>query len=256
MAVLNTGMADYPAKMPDPVLAVNELAKNYGKKTVISGVTLTVEPGEIVALVGANGGGKTTTLRMLVGLLSPDAGAGQVLGRDVRSPETADRASIGYMTQRVALYPELSVLQNLQFRAAIFALPDAKSRIDEMVDRFGLAPYIKARADSLSGGWARRVQFASSLMNKPTLLLLDEPPAGLDSITKRNIWGHLHELAAGGTGIVISTHDLIEAEQCPKLLFYNEGVAHGPMTPAALREYGGARTLDDAVSALARSQRV
>ena len=251
MGVLSTGMAEDVSTL----LSVERLAKIYGKKTVIEDVTLNVNAGEILALVGANGGGKTTTLRMLAGLLTPNKGSGHVLGRDVCRPENADRNHIGYMTQRVALYPELSVLQNLQFRAAIFDLSDAKLRIAEIVNHFRLEPYINARADSLSGGWARRVQFAGSLISRPKLLMLDEPTAGLDIITKKDIWQELHQVAADGTGVVIATHDLIEAEQCSKLLFYDGGVAIGPMTPAELRAYSDTETLDAAISVLARDQR-
>ena len=234
----------------EPVVAVRALGKRYAGRSVIADVTLMLWPGDIVGLVGANGGGKTTTLRMLAGMLSPDSGEGQVLGADVRQPAAAVRASIGYMSQQLALYPDLTVAENLHFRRRIHRLPVAV--VAETVARFGLQPVLPQRFDRLSGGWARRVQFAATLIHRPALLLLDEPAAGLDAATRRDIWHWLDELAAGGTAIVISTHDLAEAERCPTILLYSGGRAAGPMVPATLIAASGAISLEAAVLARER----
>ncbi len=231
----------------EALVAVHGLGKRYDGVPVIAGVSLTLLPGTIIGLVGANGGGKTTTLRMLAGLLTPDSGEGHVLGRDVRQPGTAARANIGYMSQRLALYPDLTALENLHFRARIQRLPPAA--VDDVVARFGLEVVVKQRFDRLSGGWARRVQFAATLIAKPPLLLLDEPTAGIDVATRRDIWRWLEALAAGGTAIVISTHDLAEAERCAAILYYTDGGAVGPMVPAELIAATGTASLEAAVLA-------
>jgi len=231
----------------EPLVDVEGLGKRYGKRYVVQGVTLKLARGEIVGLVGANGGGKTTTLRLLAGLIRADAGRGTVLGRDIRRAHNDD---IGYMPQRLSLYPELTVHENLRFRARIHSL--SGQRIDEIVERLGITAMLDTRIEQLSGGWARRVQFAATLLPAPALLLLDEPTAGLDIVTRNYLWRWLGELAAQGHGIVISTHDLTEAERCPTIMHYANGVAEGPTTPAALIARSGTTTLEAAVAQLAR----
>jgi ABC-type multidrug transport system ATPase subunit len=235
----------------EPLVEVVGLAKKYRTRTVVRDVTLRLMPGEIVGLVGANGGGKTTTLRILAGLLRPDLGSGAVLGDDIRASATARRARIGYMPQRLSLYPELTVAENLRFRADAHGLPDARGQVEAAALRWGLAPVLTTRFERLSGGWGRRVQFAATLLHAPPLLLLDEPTAGLDVVTRTDIWRWLVELATRGHGIVIATHDLAEAERCPTILHYRDGVVEGPITPKVLIDKSGARTLEAAVAALA-----
>ncbi len=231
---------------------VEGLAKSFGERTAVSGVSMKLGPGEIVALVGANGGGKTTSLRMLAGLLRPNAGSGQVMGRDVCKPLNFGCAAIGYMTQSIALYRDLDVATNLRFRAAIHQLADVRGAVADAIATYGLGAYAATRIDRLSGGWARRVQFAATMLNRPPLLLLDEPTAGLDGVTRRDLWGWLDALKNQGHSIVISTHDLAEAERCPRIIFYDDGVATVPMAPADLRHRAGAKTLEAAIVALAR----
>ena len=235
-----------------PRIDVAGLGKSFGGQRAIAGFDLRVTGGELIVLVGANGGGKTTSLRMLAGLIAPDAGTGDVLGRDVRQPQRADRARIGFMTQRIGLYPELTVRDNLMFRARMHGLDRAGARVDEAISVHGLARYAAARAAHLSVGWARRVQFAATLLHAPPLLLLDEPTAGLDPVTREDIWEQLAALADAGHSVIVSTHDLAEAERCGRLIYFQDGEADGPMTPEALRTRGGAATLDAAVIALAR----
>lgn len=235
----------------DPLVDVTGLAKSFGGRRVVRDVSLKVMPGDLLGLVGANGGGKTTTLRMLAGMLSPDAGDGHVLGTDIRRTSTRTRHQIGYMAQRLVLYPDMTVSENFRFRARVFGLAQAADQIAATVARYGIGGVLDKRFGDLSGGWARRVQFAATLLHAPPLLLLDEPTAGLDVATKRDIWSWLTALAAGGHGIVISTHDLAEAERCPTIVHYHEGQANGPITPAALIAASGCDTLENAVVKLA-----
>ena len=230
--------------MAEPLVSVRGLGKQFGGCSVIAGVDLDVARGDIVGLVGANGGGKTTTLRMLAGLVTPSNGTGRVLGADIRRGPASARHSIGYMGQALALYTDLSVAENLRFRAALYGCDPAG-----VAARYGLEPVLGQRVETLSGGWARRVQFAATLIGDPALLLLDEPTAGLDVVTRRDIWGWLGDLAAAGHGIVISTHDLVEAERCPAILYYSGGLAEGPLHTADLLADTGAASLEDAILA-------
>lgn len=235
--------------MITPLVDVRGLAKTYQGREVVRDVAIHVGPGDLLGLVGANGGGKTTTLRMLSGLVAPDAGAGFVLGRAVRSGRM-DRRRIGYMNQRLALYPELTVLENLRFHARMHGLP-AKA-VGGALERYGLGDVAAQRFGHLSGGWARRAQFAASVIHAPRLLLLDEPTAGLDVVTRFALWDWMTQMAAAGSAVIVSTHDLAEAEQLPQIMLYRDGIAGAQTTPAALVAASGAPTLEAAVLAEAR----
>lgn len=223
------------------LVAVHDLGKSYGKRRAVAGVNLALQAGQMIGLVGANGGGKTTTLRMLAGVLKPDAGSGEVLGCDIARSDPFRRRGIGYMTQRPALYGELSVAENLAFHAAVIAPALPKVAIAAAVEAHGIGPVLEQRFALLSGGWARRVQFVAAVLHRPRLLLLDEPTAGLDVVTRRLIWHWLGDFAASGCGIVISTHDLDDAAKCDLILPYHQGLAHRAITPADfVRDAGGA----------------
>lgn len=236
----------------EPLIDVAGLAKSYAERAAVQDVSLRLVPGEILGLVGANGGGKTTTLRMIAGLLRPDAGQGSVLGEDIRKSRRDGRARIGYMAQKLALYPDLTVLENLRFRAAAYGVAEPLVRIDEVAGAYGIGDVLGQRFGTLSDGWARRVQFAATLLHAPPLLLLDEPTAGLDPATRADIWNWLERLAAGGQAIVLATHDLTEAERLPSILLYHQGRASTAMTPASLIGAMGVNTLERAVIARAR----
>jgi ABC-2 type transport system ATP-binding protein len=233
--------------MVEPLVAVRDLAKNYGLLSAVQGVDLTLNAGQMIGLVGANGGGKTTTLRMLAGVLKPDAGSGQVLGRDIGRTDPCRRQGIGYMTQRAALYPELTVAENLAFHAAVTGPALPKSLFEAAIETYGIAPVLGQRFVVLSGGWARRVQFVATILHKPRLLLLDEPTAGLDIVTRRLIWKWLADFASAGCGIIVSTHDLSDAERCELILLYHLGRAHGQVTPAEFIRRAGAQDLEEAM---------
>jgi ABC-2 type transport system ATP-binding protein len=234
--------------MADPVITVHSLAKGYRGGGGVSGVAITLAAGGLIGLVGANGGGKTTTLRMLAGLLMPDAGEGWVLSRDLRR-DPPDHCKIGYMGQRLSLYPELTATENLRFYAAAHGL--TRDAIDAAVVRYGISEVMTKRIGTLSGGWARRVQFAATLIHNPRLILLDEPTAGLDAVTRRRVWTWLDELARDGAAVVVSTHDLAEAAALPAIALFHRGVAQAVITPAALIQQTGEATLEDAVIAAA-----
>ncbi len=232
----------------EPVIAVRGLSRSYGARLAVDGINLVLGAGDVVGLVGANGGGKTTTLRMLAGLLKPSVGSGQVLGCDIMQPARAARHRIGYMTQSLALYPELTVGENLRFRADVLCCGEAGA-IAAAIEKFGLADVLSSKISELSGGWARRVQFAASVMHRPSLLLLDEPTAGLDARTRRDMWRWIAELASAGCAVLVSTHDLHEAEQCPRILHFREGRVDGPLPPSHLMQRSGSATLEAAVIA-------
>lgn len=234
---------------PSKVLVdVHGLGKRYDLRTIVENVDLTLRSGDLLGLVGANGGGKTTTLRMLAGLLRPDYGYGTVLGFDIRSASPGLRSHVGYMSQRLSLYPDLSVLENLRFRADVQGVPWQKV-VEELADRFDLSAIMRTRVDHLSGGWSRRVQFAALLVARPALLLLDEPTAGLDIVTRGALWRWMMDLAKDGHIVVVSTHDLVEAARCPWILHYVDGRAVGPARPADLLEAAGANSLEEALPA-------
>jgi ABC-2 type transport system ATP-binding protein len=205
------------------LIAVHKLSKCYGRATAVAGVTLSLWSGEIWGFVGANGAGKTTTLRMLAGILKPDGGAGQVLGFDLRREAAAIRGRVGYMSQRLSLYPELSVFENLRFRAAVYGLRNPRAAAESAIYQFGLVRWARSPANSLSGGWARRLQLAASLLHSPRLVLLDEPTAGLDIAARQEVWRRVEELAAAGAGVIVCTHDLGEAERCSHTALFANG---------------------------------
>jgi ABC-2 type transport system ATP-binding protein len=232
----------------DPVIAVTGLSRSFGGRTAVRDVSMQLSPGEVVGLVGANGGGKTTTLRMIAGLLRPTGGSGMVLGADVGLPRKASRHRIGYMTQSLALYPELTVAENLRFRARALCGGNRAAQA-AVVEDYGLTPVLSARVAELSGGWTRRVQFAATVIHRPALLLLDEPTAGLDAKTRHDMWGWISGLAAGGSTILVSTHDLHEAERCPLIIHFRDGQAEGPFPPETLIRRSGTNTLEAAIIA-------
>ncbi len=214
---------------PAALVAVHGLAKHFNKRCGIEGLSLTLCPGEVFGLIGANGGGKTTALRMLAGLLKPDAGSGTVLGHDLLTGATHFRNSVGYMAQSFAMYPTLTVLENIRFRAEVFAVANPRLATSQLIERFSLGSVRDVAAGKLSGGWARLLQLAASLVHRPQLVLLDEPTAGLDSAHRYQVWRHIMSLAHSGAAVVLSTHDLAEAERCTQLLLLARGsvCAHG-----------------------------
>jgi ABC-2 type transport system ATP-binding protein len=202
---------------------VRGLTKRYGTRTVVDKVDLRVARGQIYGFLGPNGSGKTTTIRMLCGLLTPDAGEGQCLGLDLRREARAIKRQVGYMTQKFGLYEDLSIEENLDFIARVYAVQGRRERVEQAVARLGLAPRRKQLAGALSGGWKQRLALAACLLHQPQLLLLDEPTAGVDPQARRLFWDQLHELASTGLTVLVSTHYMDEAARCHALAYIFNG---------------------------------
>jgi ABC-2 type transport system ATP-binding protein len=217
-----------------PLVAVDGLVKRLGQRMAVADVTLTLKPGAIHGFVGGNGSGKTTTLRLLAGLLRPDLGEGHVLGFDLRRWGDQVRRHVGYMAQRPSLYAHLSVRQNLRFRADIYGLPDPRAVAERTMRSFGLDAYAGREVGALSEGWGRRLQLAAAVIHAPRLILLDEPTAGLDLSARQEVWRRIGQFAAAGAGLVISTHDLAEAERCTAISLFHGGRVLAQGTPAAV----------------------
>jgi len=216
------------------VLAVRSLAKAFGGRPAVVDVSLDLAAGEVVGLVGPNGAGKTTTLRILAGLLRADAGAGHVLGHDVMAAGRSVGRLVGYMPQRLALYPDLTVAENLRFRASVYELPNPKHAAAAAIEDFELGPYRGQQAAKLSGGWARRLQLAAALIHRPALALLDEPTAGLDAESRQDVWRRIASLASQGGSVILNTHDLADAEQCARVALFSRGRVLALGEPRAL----------------------
>jgi ABC-2 type transport system ATP-binding protein len=213
----------------DLVIDVTGLSKSFNGRPVVRDVAIQVRRGEICGFLGPNGSGKTTTIRMLCGLLTPDAGEGQCLGMDLLRDAPRIRREVGYMTQRFGLYEDLSIRENLEFIARLYELPQRRAAVDGALERLGLAARQKQLAGALSGGWKQRLALAACLMHAPQLLLLDEPTAGVDPKARRDFWDQIHTLAADGITVLVSTHYMDEAERCHELAYiaYGKLLARG-----------------------------
>ena len=213
----------------DYAIDVRGLTKKFGKKIITDGVDIRVKKGSVCGFLGPNGSGKTTTIRMLCGLLKPDGGSGSCLGYDFRGQSEAIRLKTGYMTQKFGWYDDLSVRENLEFIARLFAVKNQKAAVNQILDRLDLAPRQNHLAGSLSGGWKQRLALAMCLVHGPELLLLDEPTAGVDPKARREFWDIIHELAQDGITVLVSTHYMDEAERCRELIYiaYGKILARG-----------------------------
>jgi len=211
------------ASAPPPAIDVRGLRKSFGPRAVVQGLDLRVARGQICGFLGANGSGKTTTLRMLCGLLTPDAGEGTCLGLDVRRDAPRIRRRVGYMTQRFSFYEDLTVQENLDFVGRLYELPDRERRIDAVLERAGLTDRRTQLAGELSGGWKQRLALAACVLHEPELLLLDEPTAGVDPKARREFWDLIHALAGEGITVLVSTHYMDEAERCHRIVYLSGG---------------------------------
>ena len=198
---------------------VRGLNKSFAGKRVVQDVAIRIEQGRICGFLGPNGSGKTTTLRMLCGLLTPDSGEGTCLGLDLRRQAEAIKLQTGYMTQKFSLYDELTVDENLNFIARIYNLPQRAARVDEIIRRLGFETRRRQKAGELSGGWRQRLSLAGCILHRPKLLLLDEPTAGVDPKARRDFWDEIHALAAEGITVLVSTHYMDEAARCHDIAY-------------------------------------
>jgi len=213
----------------DLAIDVAGITKRFGDKTVVDEISLQVRRGEIFGFLGPNGSGKTTFIRMLCGLLTPDAGNGSCLGFDVRTQQAEIKIHVGYMTQRFSFYEDLSIRENLDFIARVYDVPKRLVAVEQSLVRLGLQHRSAQLAGELSGGWKQRLALAACLIHSPQLLLLDEPTAGVDPKARRDFWDAIHRLAAEGLTVLITTHYMDEAERCHRLAYlaYGKLMTHG-----------------------------
>ena len=208
---------------PEFAIDVTGVTKRFGRKTVVNAIDLQVRRGEIYGFLGPNGSGKTTFIRMLCGLLTPDGGTGTCLGYDVRTQQAEIKRHVGYMTQKFSYYEDLTIRENLDFIARIYDVPDRAAAVQHSQERLGLANRSQQLAGQLSGGWKQRLALAACLIHSPQLLLLDEPTAGVDPKARRDFWEEIHQLAADGLTVLITTHYMDEAERCHRLAYLAYG---------------------------------
>ncbi|NIF77999.1 ABC transporter ATP-binding protein [Paraburkholderia sp. Cy-641] len=215
----------------DPAYAidVHRLNKHFGAKHVVNDVSLRVQRGEIFGFLGPNGSGKTTCIRMMCGLLTPDSGSGTCLGYDIVRESAQIKRRAGYMTQRFSYWDDLTIRENLDFVARMYEMKNRRDAVDRALEQLGLASRAKQLAGALSGGWKQRLALAACMLHEPELLLLDEPTAGVDPSARRDFWEELHRLAASGISVLVSTHYMDEAERCHKLAYiaYGKLLARG-----------------------------
>ena len=221
-----------------PAIDVKGLSKSFGGRRVVDEVSIRVGRGRICGFLGPNGSGKTTTIRLLCGLLKPDAGSGTCLGLDILRESGRIKRRVGYMTQRFSLYEDLSLRENLDFVARMYAVPDRRRAVAAALEKLGLTNRGAQLAGELSGGWKQRLALAACLLHDPQLLLLDEPTAGVDPNARREFWDQIHGLAAGGITVLVSTHYMDEAERCHELAY----IAYGKLLVTGTAEEVVART--------------
>jgi len=202
---------------------VHGLNKRFGDKHVVNDLSMQVGRGEIFGFLGPNGSGKTTSIRIMCGLLTPDSGAGTCLGYDIVKQSGEIKRRVGYMTQRFSFWEDLSIRENLDFVARMYGMPQRRAAVDRALDGLGLGGRAAQLAGSLSGGWKQRMALAACMLHQPELLLLDEPTAGVDPGARRDFWEELHALAARGISVLVSTHYMDEAERCHKLAYIAYG---------------------------------
>jgi len=211
---------------------VHGLTKRFGRKVAVDHVDIAVPEGQVWGFLGPNGSGKTTTIRMLCGLLRPDDGEGTCLGYQLRSETDSIKRQVGYMTQRFSYWEDLSIRENLEFVARVYQVAHTKAKVDETLERLGLVARQNQLAGELSGGWKQRLALAACMLHEPRLLLLDEPTAGVDPQARRDFWEEIHRLSEAGLTVLVSTHYMDEAERCDRIVYINLGkiVAQGTVS--------------------------
>lgn len=214
------------------IIDVAGINKHFGDKHVVRDLALQVRRGEIFGFLGPNGSGKTTSIRMLCGLLTPDSGRGSCLGLDVLTQSGEIKRQVGYMTQKFSLWDDLTISENLDFVARMFGMKNRRIVVDRALDELGLTGRRKQLAGTLSGGWKQRLALASCLLHEPKLLLLDEPTAGVDPKARRDFWEEIHRLSAAGITVLVSTHYMDEAERCHRLAYIAYGTLMASGTAA------------------------
>ena len=245
---------------------VHGLTKRFGHKVAVNGIDIAVPEGEVWGFLGPNGSGKTTTIRMLCGLLHPDAGRGSCLGYDIVREAGSIKREVGYMTQRFSYWEDLSIRENLEFVARMYEVGDIEAKVDETIARLGLRQRQQQLAGELSGGWKQRLALAACMLHQPKLLLLDEPTSGVDPQARRDFWDEIHRLSQMGLTVLVSTHYMDEAERCDHIVYISFGdiIARGTVAEVIARsglitfviEGDGARRLMERLGGRAGAEHV
>jgi ABC-2 type transport system ATP-binding protein len=238
----------------DEAVVIHGLRKVFGSRVAVEGLELSIRRGEVFGLLGPNGSGKTTTIRMLCGLMAPTSGTATVVGHEVTQEPEQIRRKIGYMSQRFGLYDDLSVAENIRFYASIYGLRGSarRERTAELMHELGLEPRVGQLAGELSGGWKQRLALACATAHRPAMLFLDEPTAGVDPASRRLFWQWIYALAQGGTTILVTTHYMDEAERCQRLAFLSRGHLIAVGTVAEVLAQFGQRSIEDVFIELQR----
>ena len=242
-----TDRSPSPSTLHLPAIRTERLRKEFGPLVAVEGLDLDVGKGEVLCLLGANGSGKTTTIRMLCGLLAPTSGAATVAGIDVVADPDGVRRKIGYMSQRFGLYDDLTVIENLTFYSSLYGLRGAaqKTRLAEVVAELGLEQRLKQFTGQLSGGWRQRVSLGCAVAHRPEILFLDEPTAGVDPAARKLFWERIYALAKSGITILVTTHYMDEAERCERLAVISRGVLLALDTPEQVKAHFKVEHLED-----------
>lgn len=209
--------------IPDFAINVRGLVKRFGDKTAVDGVDIQMPRGEVWGFLGPNGSGKTTTIRMICGLLQATEGEGECLGYDIARETDQIKLATGYMTQRFSFWGDLTIRENIEFVARVYQMPERKKTVDKTLKKLGLTDRQHQLAGALSGGWKQRMALATVTMHKPQLLLLDEPTAGVDPQARREFWDEIHHFASQGMTVLVSTHYMDEAERCDRIVYLANG---------------------------------
>lgn len=220
----------------DWVIDVHHLSKSFRNQPAVIDLSLQVSRGEIFGFLGPNGTGKTTTIRMLCGLLTPDSGTGHCMGYDIIKESTIIKSQVGYMTQVFSLYKELTIYENLIFRAKIYGLKNYETLVENAIAQLNLGPRRNQRAGTLSLGWKQRLSLAAATLHQPLLLLLDEPTAGVDPNARRDFWELIHDLSSKGTTVLLSTHNMDEVQKCDRIAYMGRGKIITYGTPSELEK--------------------
>jgi len=240
--------------LPEPSIIAEDLTRRFGDFTAVDRISFTVERGEVFGFLGANGAGKTTAIRMLTGLLTPTQGRARVASYDVATQPEAVKRRIGYMSQRFALYDDLTVRENARLYGGIYGLSNRqiRERTEGQLERLGFQHAADDRVGSLPLGWKQKLAFSVALLHKPEIVFLDEPTSGVDPITRRQFWEMIYEAASDGTTILVTTHYMDEAEYCDRISIMVAGRIEALSTPSGLKQSYGASTVEEVFVRLAR----